>query len=466
MAVTLSLAGAQHDQLRRHLFPGDGKEAAAIVLCGRRAGTGRHRLLGQQILPIPHEACLDRSSASIEWSTDLIEPWLRRADAADLSVVKVHSHPGYWPRFSKQDDQSDRDLFPCIDGAIDANVPHASVIMLPDGSMFGRVVTADGDFEPLDCIVIVGDDLRIWRPCDFGHEPAPVLAGFTKRHAQAFGAKTTSDLSALAVAVIGCSGTGSPVIAQLAHLGIGRLVLIDPDRVLEHNLNRILYATMADIGRFKVDVLGDAVERIGLGTIVERWPVNLYCRDAVHAVAGCDAVIGCSDTAEARFLTNLISNFYVMPYIDVGVTLETEGEGEISQVCGYVHYLQPGGSSVLSRGVITLDDVRAEGMRRQNPEFYEEQRKAGYIKGVDEDRPAVISVNMQFGALAVTELIARLSGFRENPNRAYAKIGMSLSEVAYYPEPEMTQVCRYMSRQVGKGDIQPLLNLPELGDSP
>jgi hypothetical protein len=125
-----------------------------------------------------------------------------------------------------------------------------------------------------------------------------------------------------------------------------------------------------------------------------------------------------------------------MPYIDIGVTFETEGYGEISQVCGYLHYLQPGGSSALSRGVVTLDDVRAEGIKRQNADYYEKQRGAGYIKGVDEDRPAVISVNMQFANLAVTELIARLSGFRENPNRAYAKIGMSLSEVSLYPEPE------------------------------
>jgi hypothetical protein len=465
MNVTLSLTGAQHDELRRHLFSDDGNEAAAIVLCGRRAGADRHRLVAQRVLPIPHEACIDRSPVSIEWPTELMEPWLQLADAATLSVVKVHSHPGYWPQFSKQDDQSDRNLFPCIDGAIEADVPHASVIMLSEGSMFGRVVTREGGFEPLRAIAVVGDDFKVWHPYDFGHEPVPVLGGFTKRHAQAFGAKTTRALGELAIAVIGCSGTGSPAIAQFGHLGIARLVLVDPDRVLEHNLNRILYSTTADIGRFKVDVLGDAVERIGLGTLVERWPVNLCSSEAVRAVAGCDVVIGCTDSAEARFLINLISNFYVMPYIDIGVTLETEGDGEISQVCGYLHYLQPGASSVLSRGVITLDEVRAEGMKRQNSVYYEEQRKAGYIKGVEEDRPAVISVNMQFASLAVTELIARLTGFRENPNGAYAKIGMSLSEVSCYPEPEPAQACHYMSRQVGKGDILPLLNLPELSNS-
>ena len=95
---------------------------------------------------------------------------------------------------------------------------------------------------------------------------------------------------------------------------------------------------------------------------------------------------------------NVIANFYLLPYIDVGVTIETEGEGDISQVCGYLNYLKPGGSSLLSRGTITLEEVRAEGLKRQNPAYYEEQRRAGYIKGVVEDRPAVISVNMQFGA--------------------------------------------------------------------
>jgi hypothetical protein len=466
MDITLSLTAAQHGILRRHLFPGDGNEAAAIVLCGRRSGAGRHRLLAQKIHLVPHGACIERTPVSIVWPTDIMEPWLQEADRLGLSVVKIHCHPGGYAEFSSYDDASDRDLFSCIDGWIEADAPHASVIMLPDGRMFGRTVTAQGAFERLRLMAIVGDDLHFWRPHDFGQESAPELPEFTKRHAKAFGARTTRALRELSVAVVGCSGTGSPTIAQLAHLGIGRLVLVDPDRVHELNLNRILYATMEDAKarRLKVEVLRDAVERIGLGTVVELYPVNLYTPDAVRAVASCDVVFGCVDTAEGRFLLNLLANFYLLPYIDIGVTLEADDEGEITQVCGYLHYLQPGGSSLLSRNAITLEDVKAEGMKRQNPTYYEEQRKAGYIKGVEENRPAVISVNTQFAGLAVNELIARLHGFRENPNRAYAKIGLSLSELAFYPEPEPSAVCRYMSRQVGKGDVTPLLNLPELSD--
>jgi hypothetical protein len=462
------MSGDQQQMLYRHLFSGDGCEAAAIILCGRRAGGRQHRLVARSIHIVPFEVCTTRSPIAVSWHTELMVPWLCEADRLGLSVVKIHCHPGGYEKFSEIDDNSDRDLFACVSEWIGVEVPHASVVMMPDGGMFGRVVRSNGRFEALRQIAVIGDDWRFLRPFDFDHTPLPAPEIFAKRHAQAFGNRTTRELRELSVAVVGCSGTGSPTIAMLAHLGVGRLVLVDPDRVHELNLNRILYATIEDAKarRFKVDVMGDAVERIGLGTIVERHAVNLCTQEAVGAVAECDVVMGCVDSAEGRFLMNLIANFYLLPYIDVGVTIETEGAGEISQACGYLNYLKPGGSSLLSRGTINLEDVRAEGLRRQNPAYYEEQRRAGYIKGVDEDRPAVISVNMQFAALAVNELIARLHGFREKPNRYYAKIGLSLSELAFYPEPEPAVACPYMSRQLGKGDLIPLLNLPELsGDA-
>jgi hypothetical protein len=458
--------GDQHAELRRHLFPSDGKEAAAIVLCGRRAGSKRHRLLARKVHLIPFEACETRSEIEVTWPTDVIVPMLEEADRDGLSVIKIHSHPGGFSEFSAMDDLSDKDLFPCIAEWCEQDVPHASAVMLPDGRIFGRVVHADGTFEPLAQIAVIGDDWGFWRPYEFAKVPVPALPAFAKRHAQAFGERTTRAFQELSIAVIGCSGTGSPTIAQLAHLGVKRLVLVDPDRVHDLNLNRILYATAEDaqVKRLKVDVVGDAINRMGLGADVEKVPHNLCTREAVHAVAECDVIVGCVDSAEGRFLANLIANFYVIPYIDAGVTIEIEeNSGEISQVCGYVHCLTPGGSSLLSRQAITLEDVRADGMKRQNPAFYEEQRRAGYIKGVDEDRPAVISVNMQFAALAVNELISRLHPFRERPNRHYAKIGLSLMELAFYPETESAP-CGYMSKQLGKGDVIPPLYISELSE--
>lgn len=465
--VSLSLTGLQHRRLREHLFPGDGKEAVAIALCGRRAGGRRHRLLVRSLHLVPHEACTQRSSVTVAWSTDVMIAWLQEADRRGLSVVKFHSHPGDLQRFSEQDDLSDDALFPCISDWVEAEVPHASAIMLPDGRVFGRVFRGDGAWDPLESVAVAGDDMSIWHADEFDAAPSAALPEFTKRHAQAFGETTTRRLRRLSAAVIGASGTGSIVIEQLVRLGIGRLVIVDDDIVKDLNLNRILNATSADAAarRLKVDVSGDAIEGLGLGTIVERHAANLKDREAVLAVAGCDVLFGCVDTAEGRFVANLLSAFYLIPYIDVGVALDADDLGAITQVCGYVHYLQPDLSSLVSRGAVSMDDVRAEGVRRQNPAFYEAHRRAGYIRNVDEDRPAVISVNTVMAGMAVNELLARLHDFRDEPNRDYGVIGISISQVAFYPEPESGIPCRIMAPYVGRGDLEPLLNQPELSEA-
>ena len=60
------------------------------------------------------------------------------------------------------------------------------------------------------------------------------------RTRQAFGDGTTDLLRSLSVGVAGCSGTGSWVIELLGRLGIGRLVLVDPDTIECKNMNRIV----------------------------------------------------------------------------------------------------------------------------------------------------------------------------------------------------------------------------------
>src|SRR5262249_23095565 len=129
----------------------------------------------------------------------------------------------------------------------------------------------------------------------------------------------------------------------------------------------------------------------------------------------------------------------------------------IDSISGAVHYLQPGRSSLLSRGVYSMKQVEAEELRRTDPDLYERQRGEGYLRGVQEDRPAVISVNMFFAALAVNEFLARLHPYRNRPNREYAWLAGSLSEVQFYPEPE-GEDCPVLKKCVGRGDVEPLLD--------
>ena len=331
--------------------------------------------------------------------------------------------------------------------------------MFPDGRMIGRTVDENGDFGPVSSINVVGDDLSCWP----SGSHAAAVPEFGRRVAQTFGSGTYDRLRNLRIGVVGCSGTGSPLIEQLARNCVGTLVLVDPDRVEEKNLNRVLNATMEDAqrGRLKVDVAARAIGNMGLGAVVETHPRNIFDADTGRAVAGCDVIFGCVDSIDGRHLLNRLATFYVIPYFDLGVKLEADGKGGVDQVCGTVHYLQPGGSSLLSRHVYTMEQVRAAGLYRTDPAAYRTLLGDGYIRGVQEDRPAVVQLNSLVASLAVNEFLARLHPYRLDPNGDYAVHRLSVSHGIYEHEGD-GEPCAMLARHVGRGDVNPLLDWAEL----
>ncbi len=462
MRTSLNLTANQQAQLKAHLFPGDGKEAVAIALCGRCAGTDHHRLLVHQIVPIPYEYCSQRAPDFVTWSTEILIPLLGTASKYSMGIVKIHSHPEDFPQHSDTDDEADRRLFPSIYGWMDSDYPHASAIMLPSGRIIGRTVSSSGEFEPLSVVKVVGDELDFWY-ADNSVEDVPE---FALRTAQTFGEDTFAKLKRLKIGVVGCSGTGSLVIEQLARYGVGTLVLVDPDHIEEKNLNRILGATIQDAQyrTLKVDVARRNIDRMGLGTEVVTFPTSLFNAEVVRAIADCDVVFGCMDSIDGRWLLNRLATYYLLPYFDVGVKLVADGKGGIEQICGGVQYLQPGRSSLVSRGMFTLEQVRATGMKRTDPLHYEQQKQLNYVVGLpDDNRPAVISVNMCYASLAVLELLARLHPYRDDPNSEYASYMVSLSQARICLEREQ-EPCLILSNKVGRGDVTPLLDNPELSE--
>lgn len=461
MRLKLRLSGTQHRELRDHLCPGDGLEAVAVALCGRRDGEDDHCLSMHKLVPIPYDEC-DRRPDRVTWSTRRLVPLLKEAMRRDMAIVRIHSHPSGLDEFSSIDDESDQDLFSSVFGWTDSDAPHVSAVLLPDGRMFGRGIAPGPKFIPLDSIAVAGDNLRFFAERDMGRLP-----GFALRHAQLFGQGTTSLLRRLAVAVVGCSGTGSIVIEQLARLGVGRLVIVDPDHVEEKNLNRVLNAIREDayLERPKVEVAARAIAGMGFATEVKIVPDNLYTPGAVRAVAECDVVFGCMDGAEGRHLLSRVATYYSLPYFDVGVALEADGTGGVDEVEGAVHYVQPGGSTLLDRGAYTLKQVEAEGLRRTNPKEYRARLRANYIQGVREDRPAVISVNMLFAASTVLEFLARIHEFRYDHNREFASVYTSL--VQSYSIRKEEKGCSggaAASAKLGRGDVVPLLDMPSLSE--
>lgn len=461
--VKLRLDSECHRKLREHLLPGDGLEAVAVALCGRRAGKNGHVLMVHEVVTIPYEEC-ERSAYFVKWSTAKLVPLLQKAASRGMGILRIHSHPGGLAEFSELDDESDRDLFGSVFGWIDSDAPHASAVMLPDGRIIARAIASNLEFHPMASVAVAGDSLRFW----FNSSAEADVPGFAVRHAQLFGAGTTALLRRLSIAIVGCSGTGSIVVEQLARLGVGRLVIVDPDHVEEKNLNRIVNASREDayLEHYKVEVAARSIAKMGFGTELTIVRENLCSPVAVRAVAECDMAFGCMDGAEGRHMLNRLATFYTIPYFDVGVQLDADGRGGINEIAGVVRYVQPGGSTLLERGAYTLENVEAEGLRRTDPEAYGQQLREGYITGVAEDRPAVISVNMFFASALVLDFLARLHEFRYDHNREFASVYTSLVQGYGLKHAETGSQDLAMLKCVGRGDMEPLLDRPALSTRP
>jgi molybdopterin/thiamine biosynthesis adenylyltransferase len=102
------------------------------------------------------------------------------------------------------------------------------------------------------------------------------------------------------VAVVGCGGLGGYILEELARLGVGQIVAIDPDVFEEHNLNRQLLSSIELLGTSKADA---AVQRIAeINPAVKVRPINLAFgkENGQDMLAGVDLVIDAVDNVPTR----------------------------------------------------------------------------------------------------------------------------------------------------------------------
>ena len=101
-------------------------------------------------------------------------------------------------------------------------------------------------------------------------------------------------------AVIGCGGLGGYVIEELARLGVGHLVLVDPDVFEEHNLNRQLLSSPELVGAAKADAGGARVAYVNPAVTVAPHRAAFSSGNARELLGGCSVVVDALDNVLTR----------------------------------------------------------------------------------------------------------------------------------------------------------------------
>jgi molybdopterin/thiamine biosynthesis adenylyltransferase/rhodanese-related sulfurtransferase len=102
--------------------------------------------------------------------------------------------------------------------------------------------------------------------------------------------------------VVGAGGLGCPVLQYLAGAGVGRLVIVDHDRVEETNLHRQPLYAMADIGKLKADAACAALWRFNPGIAVEAMAERLTPQNAAALVGGADLIVDAADSFAVTYI--------------------------------------------------------------------------------------------------------------------------------------------------------------------
>ena len=116
------------------------------------------------------------------------------------------------------------------------------------------------------------------------------------------GAAGQARLAAASVVVVGAGGLGCPVLQYLAGAGVGRLTIVDHDRVEETNLHRQPLYAMADIGKLKAEAAAAALRRFNPGIAVDAVAERLTPQNAAALVAGADLLVDAADSFAATYV--------------------------------------------------------------------------------------------------------------------------------------------------------------------
>ncbi len=125
--------------------------------------------------------------------------------------------------------------------------------------------------------------------------------------------------------IIGLGGLGSPVALYLGAAGVGRLTLVDDDRVDLSNLQRQVVHDNDRIGMPKVESAAQRLRQINPDCRVDTIPRRLDETAMAEQVEQADVVLDCSDNFATRFLVNRLCHATRTPLVS-GAAIRWEGQ--------------------------------------------------------------------------------------------------------------------------------------------
>jgi len=429
MRATVELRFRQNDwaRLNDHLFPDDGDEHGAALLCGMAGSDDSCRLLVREVVvAVDGVDYTPGVQGYRHLSGAFVTRQIRRAKDLGLVYLAVHNHGGGGPvAFSTLDMGSHERAYPtltqvsgnAVGGLVLSRGAVAGDVWFPGGNRLEVVTTIVGDVHRK---IDARGPLANVRPTAEGVEPTFV------RQALIFGAGGQEVLNRMRVGIIGVGGIGMLLAQSLSRLGVGHLVVVDPDRVSPSNLSRLPEATRRDahgwlgggfVGRLgqrlglskptrKVDLARRIIRRANPAATVKAIAGDVADDKIARQLTTCDFIFLAADTMLARDVINQLSYQYLIPVLQVGSKVVIDkSSGSVLDVFGVVRSLGTEAGCLRCNGLIDIARLTEEAVGTE-----EQRQNQRYVDDPDVAAPSVITINAMSAGWAANDFMHYATG--------------------------------------------------------
>ena len=419
-AWSLVITGKHWRALRTHLFPGDEDEHGAVLRCGiARSSRGTRLLVRDVVMATDGIDYVEGDRGYRKLTAQFVADNIDVCAGQGLAYVAVHNHGGAdRVSFSRTDMASHERSYPAL---LDINegVPVGAVVFA-SGAIAGDIWTSDGERHLIKHCRVVGRRQLTLTP---EPTPAQIADESYNRQTRIFGDRGQAILADSKFAVVGLGGIGSLISEYLARLGVGELVLIDPDKIDATNLPRVVGSRRIDamtvlrrdnlpswlrvvgerLAAPKVRVATRLATQASRSVRVTAIARSVVEHDVAPLLTDCDHIFLAADSALARRLVNSVTHQYLVPNTQVGSKVSVV-DGQIGDIFSVSRMSIPGSGCLQCNGLIPAWRLSVEATSDV------QRRRQRYVADDDVHAPSVISLNAVAAARAVDDWLMTVGG--------------------------------------------------------
>ena len=445
------VTSGDHQRIMEHVFPGDRDEHGAILRAGIVRNGSSLRLLVQHVQPAEFgtDYVAGRYGYRALTPTFIHREILRCRDSR-LAYLAVHNHGSdRHVEFSRVDLESHERGYPALLD-IGRGVP-VGALVYGQRSVAADIWLPDGSRRLLGIYRVIGRDITRFYPQLRGGGESNTEHD---RQVRMFGATGQHILQASKVAVIGLGGIGSLLVEYLARLGVGNLVLIDPDEIESSNLSRVVGATRVDVevGQLKTQIAVRHAREMAIHAKLQPLAGDVSSHSVAQVLRDCDFIFLAADSMRARLVVNALAHQYLIPAIQMGAKIRRGDCGNLEDAMCAVRHIRPGTGCLWCNGLIDPTQLAIEAKSDS------ERKEQAY--GVQEPNPSVITLNAVAAAHAVNDFLFDFLGLRTGDFEAAYHHFHFHRDKAQRVMPRRDPECRECVHRLAMGDA---VELPVVG---